>query len=261
MNKDSLEMTDQDRVLILGNGPRHFERECSDCHCALHGHDGPDRAVSATVTARIDNADCSDRNHELAEIYGVAVLPELQGQGIGATLIQKCKERAAASQVTHLWLATFKPDYFRRYSFRSISRWSLPASVLQRKLRQVFEQPVQRWALALLGRHTFMKCNLLDKQGLNGQLDQACGRVGSDPEVIARPRLLLRKTSRPCGISVLIFPLYTLKLRTASNDDPSEGRHGACARFSTSAQASRELRTSPPRCRNERADPAARLHP
>jgi N-acetylglutamate synthase-like GNAT family acetyltransferase len=39
---------------------------------------------------------------ELAEIYGVAVLPELQGQGIGAMLMQKCKERAAACQLAHL---------------------------------------------------------------------------------------------------------------------------------------------------------------
>ena len=98
---------------------------------------------------------------ELAEVYGVAVLPELQGQGIGAMLMQKCKERAAASQLTHLWLATVKPEYFRRYSFHSISRWSLPTSVLLRKFRQVLRQPVQRWAPALLGRYTFMKCNLL----------------------------------------------------------------------------------------------------
>ena len=99
---------------------------------------------------------------ELAEIYGVAVLPELQGQGIGAMLMQKCKEQAAACQLTHLWLATVKPEYFRRHSFGPISRWSLPAAVLLRKFRQVFQQPVQRWVPAILGRHTFMKCNLLD---------------------------------------------------------------------------------------------------
>lgn len=102
---------------------------------------------------------------ELAEVYGVAVLPELQGRGIGAKLMGKCKERAVASQRSHLWLATVKPEYFQRYSFRPISRWSLPASVLLRKLRQVFQQPVQRWIPALFGRHTFMKCSLLDGQG------------------------------------------------------------------------------------------------
>jgi len=96
----------------------------------------------------------------LAEVYGVAVLPELQGQGIGASLMQKCKERAVADKLTCLWLATIKPEYFRRYSFRQVSRWSLPASVLLRKFRQVFRQPVQRWIPVLFGRHTFMRCDL-----------------------------------------------------------------------------------------------------
>jgi N-acetylglutamate synthase-like GNAT family acetyltransferase len=101
---------------------------------------------------------------ELAEIYGVAVLPEFQGQGIGAMLMQRYVERAVTSQLTHLWLATAKPGYFRRYSFRRVSRWSLPTSALLRKLRQAVKQPVHRWVPAVLGRHTFMECNLLKKQ-------------------------------------------------------------------------------------------------
>jgi N-acetylglutamate synthase-like GNAT family acetyltransferase len=97
---------------------------------------------------------------DLAEIYGVAVLPQVQGQGIGAMLMRKSKERAVTGQVACLWLATVKPEYFRRYSFSPISRWTLPTSVLLRKLRQVFRQPVQRWTPALFGRHTFMRCDL-----------------------------------------------------------------------------------------------------
>jgi N-acetylglutamate synthase-like GNAT family acetyltransferase len=101
---------------------------------------------------------------QLAEIFGVAVLPSLQGQGIGGMLMRKCTERAAASQITRLWLATVKPEYFARYSFHPISRWSLPTSVLVRKLRQVFQQPARRWIPALLGRHTFMEYDLLSNQ-------------------------------------------------------------------------------------------------
>ena len=101
---------------------------------------------------------------ELAETYGVAVLPEFQGQGIGTMLIRKFAEKAAACQVTHLWLATTKPEYFRRYSFRPIFHWSLPTTVLLCKVRQVFQQPVQRWVPVLLGRHTFMQCSLVDRQ-------------------------------------------------------------------------------------------------
>lgn len=101
---------------------------------------------------------------ELAEVYGVAVLPELQGQGIGTVLMQKCKERALASQLTCLWLATVKPEYFQRYSFYTISRWSLPTSVLLRKLPQLFQQPFQHWVPVLFGRHTFMECDLREKE-------------------------------------------------------------------------------------------------
>lgn len=104
-------------------------------------------------------------SNDLAEVYGVAVLPELQGQGIGAILMQKCKERAVTKQLTCLWLATVKPGYFRRHSFHPVSRWTLPASVLLRKFRLVFQQPVSRWIPALFGRHTFMKCDLLERWG------------------------------------------------------------------------------------------------
>jgi N-acetylglutamate synthase-like GNAT family acetyltransferase len=108
---------------------------------------------------------CAGLHHdsaELAEIYGVAVLPEFQGQGIGTQLIRKCEEKAVADHVTHLWLATIKAEYFGRHSFHPMSRWDLPASVLLRKLRQVFQQPVQRWIPALVGRHTFMQRSLVD---------------------------------------------------------------------------------------------------
>ena len=104
-------------------------------------------------------------SNELAEVYGVAVLPRLQGQGIGAMLLQKCKGRALASHISLLWLATVKPKYFSRYSFRPISRWNLPTSVLLRKVRLVFQQPILRWLPTLFGRHIFMTCDLREGQG------------------------------------------------------------------------------------------------
>jgi amino-acid N-acetyltransferase len=97
---------------------------------------------------------------QLAEIFGVAVLPSLQGQGIGGMLVRRCIEQASSRRIKQLWLATIKPEYFARHSFRAISRWGLPASVLLRKLRQVFQQPARRWVPVLLGRHTFMQYDL-----------------------------------------------------------------------------------------------------
>lgn len=104
-------------------------------------------------------------SNELAEVYGVAVLPKFQGQGIGITLVQQCKARAVSSGITLLWLATMKPDYFRRYSFRPMSRWHLPTSILLRKLRLVFQQPILRWVPTLFGQHTFMLCDLREGRG------------------------------------------------------------------------------------------------
>jgi len=96
-------------------------------------------------------------NSLLAEIYAVAVLPECQGRGVGQQLIAACERRAAESGVRSVWLATIKPEYFRRFGFRAMPRTELPAAVLLRKLALVFEQPPTRWLGAILGRHTFMR--------------------------------------------------------------------------------------------------------
>lgn len=123
----------------------------------LVARDASGRAVACLGLHRDSN--------ELAEVYGVAVLPKLQGHGIGAMLMQECKTWAAASHISLLWLATVKPAYFSRYSFRPISRWNLPTAVLLRKFRLVFQQPILRWIPALFGRHTFMTCDLRQEQG------------------------------------------------------------------------------------------------
>jgi N-acetylglutamate synthase-like GNAT family acetyltransferase len=123
--------------------------------------------VARDATGRV--VGCSDLHRDSLELAdGVRVLPGLQGRGVGALLVQKCKERTVASHITQLWLATVKPEYFLRYSVCPISRWSLPTPVLLRKFRQVVRQPVQRWVPVLFGRHTFMKCDL---QALIGKIE------------------------------------------------------------------------------------------
>ena len=93
---------------------------------------------------------------DCAEILSVAVLPSVQGQGIGGLLMREAVTRALSRGVPQLWLATAKPQYFERFGFASISRFALPVTVLVAKLGQVFAQPVPRWLPALLGRFTFM---------------------------------------------------------------------------------------------------------
>jgi N-acetylglutamate synthase-like GNAT family acetyltransferase len=94
---------------------------------------------------------------KLGEIVSVAVLPEFQRQGIGERLIKECLRQAKTRGLKRLFLATAKPSYFARFDFRPVSRRQLPISVLLRNVRQVLEQPPQRWWPALFGRFQFMQ--------------------------------------------------------------------------------------------------------
>lgn len=110
---------------------------------------GPDGAVVGCAALR-------RHDPTLGEILAVAVHPAAQRTGAGSALVRALVSRAARDGLSRLWLGTAKPGYFARFGFRPISRWSLPAVVLVRKLRLVLQQPVRRWLPALFGRHRFM---------------------------------------------------------------------------------------------------------
>jgi amino-acid N-acetyltransferase len=94
---------------------------------------------------------------DIAEILAVSVLPAHKGCGIGNSLINHCIDIAISNNINILWLATAKPNYFNRFGFKPISKWSLPLVIIIHKMRLVFQQPIKRWIPALFGRHTFMK--------------------------------------------------------------------------------------------------------
>jgi N-acetylglutamate synthase-like GNAT family acetyltransferase len=122
--------------------------------------------------------------HGWAEIFGVAVLPGLQNQGIGSMLMRGWIDEAAAKGVAHLWLATMKPDYFARFSFRPMPSHELPAAVRLRKLWRVFHQPIDRWGPVLIGRrHVFMQRELSEaRAGLGDRAGQ--GAVAQPPSPV-----------------------------------------------------------------------------
>lgn len=101
-----------------------------------------------------------------AEILAVAVEPVAHSRGVGALLMRACLTEAARSGATFVWLATAKPEYFARYEFRPMTKWTLPPRVVLRKFRLVFEQPGRRWVPALLGRHTFMRLTVAPDSGV-----------------------------------------------------------------------------------------------
>jgi amino-acid N-acetyltransferase len=96
-------------------------------------------------------------SQDLAEILSVAVLPVVQGTGVGTRLVEECLIRAEQEGLKTVWLATRKPQYFCRFGFRPISRWSLPSLVLLDKLGQVFCQAPRFWYPSLRGAQIFME--------------------------------------------------------------------------------------------------------
>ena len=107
--------------------------------------------------------------NRIAEIRGISVRPEYQRQGVGDALLNRCIDISISKGIRTLWLSSTKPNYFSRFGFQPISKWSLPMSVLMCKIRLVFQQPADRWMPALLGRHTFMKYSAINRSG-NGML-------------------------------------------------------------------------------------------
>lgn len=95
-------------------------------------------------------------NDQSAELHSVAVLPEKQGQRVGAQLVQAGLHQAAQCGVAKVWLGTMKPGYFARFGFVPMWRWHLPLSIMLPKIKSVFAQPPARWLPALLGSYTFM---------------------------------------------------------------------------------------------------------
>jgi len=117
--------------------------------------------VARDATGRVLGCAAVHRDSEaLAELLSVAVLPDTQGSGIGARLVEACTARARAQGIPRLWLATLKPSYFARFGYRPISPWRLPPAVILGLLRLIVRQPRDRWRNALLGREVFMMRDL-----------------------------------------------------------------------------------------------------
>lgn len=54
---------------------------------------------------------------KLAEIQSLAVLPSLQGEGVGTQLVEKCVERAREEDVLELMAITASENLFRKVGF------------------------------------------------------------------------------------------------------------------------------------------------
>jgi amino-acid N-acetyltransferase len=141
-------------LVALRDEPSLFQRSESDVRQTIG-----DFTVAEAERRRVLACAALHRHSAIAgEILSVAVLPEVQGLGIGGRLIDECVRRARESGLRQVWLGTIKPAYFARFDFTPRPLWEFVATpaVLATKMRAVYAQPLDRWLPALLGRYTFM---------------------------------------------------------------------------------------------------------
>ena len=65
----------------------------------------------------------------VGEIRSLAVLEEVQGQGIGKRLVEACIEEAPQLGIRRVFVLTYVPEFFRRFGFRDYRKDDLPHKV------------------------------------------------------------------------------------------------------------------------------------
>ncbi|MDF1525330.1 MAG: N-acetyltransferase [bacterium] len=66
---------------------------------------------------------------DLAEVRSLAVAPELQGKGIGKTLVNACIEEARSLGIARIYALTYRPGFFEGVGFSKVPKESLPQKV------------------------------------------------------------------------------------------------------------------------------------
>ena len=66
---------------------------------------------------------------DLAEIRGVAVREDAQGNGMGKRLVEECVREAGSLDITQIFCLTDKPGFFEKVAFRQVDKADLPRKV------------------------------------------------------------------------------------------------------------------------------------
>ncbi len=65
----------------------------------------------------------------LAEIRSLAVSGEVQGSGVGKTLVQTCLAEAARLDISQVFVLTYQADFFRKLGFADKEKRELPHKI------------------------------------------------------------------------------------------------------------------------------------
>ena len=81
-----------------------------------------DNRVVACVALHVSWAD-------LAEIRSMAVAEEIQGQGLGAQLVEACLDEAEIIGIETVFCLTYRPGFFEKYGFGQVDKMELPRKI------------------------------------------------------------------------------------------------------------------------------------
>ena len=66
---------------------------------------------------------------DTAEIRSVAVVDESQRKGVGVGLVKACLAESRELGIATVFCLTYKPEYFKRFSFSQVDKMELPRKV------------------------------------------------------------------------------------------------------------------------------------
>ena len=66
---------------------------------------------------------------DLAEAKSLVVDDNLQGQGHGKVLLESCLNEARELGISRVFALTYKPEFFKKYGFRTLPKSELPHKV------------------------------------------------------------------------------------------------------------------------------------
>ena len=66
---------------------------------------------------------------DLAEIKSLAVVEDIQGQGIGRQLVEACLKEARELGIPTVFCLTYKPPFFEQFGFSQRDKMELPSKI------------------------------------------------------------------------------------------------------------------------------------
>ncbi|MES3161376.1 MAG: GNAT family N-acetyltransferase [Halorubrum sp.] len=78
---------------------------------------------------RVHKAD----GEEAIELTGIGVLPAWRGNGVGAHVVERLVDTAAADGFDHVYVLTDQPEYLTQFGFEPIDGDALPESLIERR--------------------------------------------------------------------------------------------------------------------------------